>query len=196
MRSAPCRLVIAQHQHGLRAGGHQVLDHPQGHAFAVDHVQSHQIHPVELAIVGLGKGRAPQRRGHRAGPRQRCGQPRLPQWPRWCRSEARLLDGQQHGAREMLGAFSAGCKTSPWRQTGPRGAAEGMTLNQPLMPQASAMRPTSMASAGKLVASRTGMWLMGSQKVCRTTKKRAPSGKPTEPVFWKLIKQQPWRQLA
>src|SRR3990167_7564956 len=58
---------------------------------------------------------------------------------------------------KVLAPRSAGIKNQCLDEKSASGSALcGRTLNQPLMPQASAMRPTSIASAGNSAASRPG----------------------------------------
>lgn len=46
---------MADHQHLLRAGGHQVGHRAQRHALAVDDRQADQVDPVVLALFRRGK---------------------------------------------------------------------------------------------------------------------------------------------
>jgi hypothetical protein len=82
-----------------------------------------------------------------------------------------LADAQQHGTGERFGATLGRLQKPALGENKRLGSALwGRTLNQPLTPQASAMRPTSMASAGNSAGSSPGR------------KGRDPPGKPTEPA--------------
>ena len=113
----------------------------------------HQIPPVELTILGLGEMLA---RHKDAGTAQSLGGVAVGDFKRGCHDgivgmEAGLLDGQHHGTREMLNLSRQAVKNQSLAANRASGALLKAYL-KPLIPQASAMRPTSMASAGKLVA--------------------------------------------
>ena len=117
-------------------------------------VEADQVDPVELVGRRPSESSPARRRsGRRAAPRRRCGR-RCPRPARRCRRRARAtsrISSERGSDGVVAGAGPAGRRYQRRAEQDRLrvGEANGWTLNQPLSPQASPMRPTSRASAGQ-----------------------------------------------
>jgi hypothetical protein len=165
---------LRQNQNCLRTGGHQVFHLTQRHTFSVDHIQPKQVDP----IVFIGACRWKTRSWHKnASTFQRFGLVSIGHIQRARHHGVGMFLGFLNLQQNGLGGSGRICTAAAFRlgdllpptfrsegskyhrldeKSASGEALWGKTLNQPLIPQASAMRPTSMASAGISADSKWG----------------------------------------